>query len=355
MSDTIAGPSSGVEALTQRWLVGPRSRWLLENGTSAILIADPSTGEISMSLSVMREGAAGMSPVNAFTVDVEDYFHVAALSSAVSRESWATRESRVERNTERILALLADEGVHGTFFVLGWVAERSPTLLRRIADAGHEVACHGYSHELVYRQSPEVFREETLRAKRLIEDAIAQPVLGYRAASFSIIRRSLWALDVLVDLGFEYDSSIFPIRHDRYGIPDASPRPGAVAAPSGRKIVEFPMCAASFAGLKVPVSGGGYFRILPYWLSRLGLQQINGSAARPFVFYMHPWEIDPDQPRVRVGWLSTFRHYTNLHRCEARLTRLLKDFSFAPAVEVLRCGGWLLPAAVAPIARISAT
>lgn len=273
-------------------------------------------------------------PVNAFTVDVEDYFQVAALASAISRESWSTQEYRVEGNTERLLALLADKGVHGTFFVLGWVAERSPALVRRIAAAGHEVSCHGFSHELIYRQSRRQFREETARAKRLLEDAIGQPVLGYRAASFSIVRDSLWALDDLIDLGFGYDSSIFAIRHDRYGIPDASPAPGRVTAPSGRSIVEFPMAPASFCGLKVPVTGGGYFRILPYWLSRAGLARIN-AAGRPFAFYLHPWEIDPGQPRIAVGALSRFRHYTNLARCEGRLRRLLDEFSFGPMLQVL--------------------
>jgi polysaccharide deacetylase family protein (PEP-CTERM system associated) len=278
--------------------------------------------------------------VNALTVDVEDYFHVAALSSAISQDSWPTREYRVERNTERLLSLLADRGVHGTFFVLGWVAERSPGLLKRIAQGGHEIACHGYSHQLVYRQSPGEFREETRRAKSLLEDAVGQPVLGYRAASFSITRASLWALDILIDLGFAYDSSIFPIRHDRYGIPDASPRPGPVRTPTGRSITEFPMNAATFLGMKVPVSGGGYFRIFPYWVTKAGLRQIN-RAHRPFMFYVHPWEIDPGQPRVRVGALSRFRHYTNLARCEHRLGTLLDDFSFAPAVRVLRESGEL--------------
>ncbi len=293
----------------------------------------------------------GPSRVNAFTVDVEDYFHVAALSAAIPRESWPAREYRVERNTEQLLKLLADNSVRGTFFVLGWVAERSPGLLRQIAQAGHEIACHGYSHELIYRQTPEVFREETQRAKRLLEDAVAQPVLGYRAASFSITHASLWALDILIDLGFEYDSSIFPIRHDRYGIPGASPRPGRISAPTGRTITEFPMSAASFAGVKVPVSGGGYFRIFPYWLTRAGLKQINRSAGRPFVFYLHPWEIDPGQPRVRVGMLSRFRHYTNLNRCEHRLSILLKEFSFAPAHEILRQSGLLGPSAASLSSR----
>ena len=293
---------------------------------------------------------AHMPLVNAFTVDVEDYFHVAALSSAITRESWPTCEYRVEHSTERLLNLLANKGVRGTFFVLGWVAERSPELIKRIARAGHEIACHGYSHQLVYRQSPQEFREETRRAKLLLEDAVGQAVLGYRAASFSITSASLWALDILIDLGFEYDSSIFPIRHDRYGIPGASPHAGPVTSPTGRTITELPMCAARFLGIKVPVSGGGYFRIFPYWLTRRGLRQINRRGGRPFVFYLHPWEIDPDQPRIKVGMLSRFRHYSNLDRCERRLSTLLDDFRFAPAVEILQQAG-VLRQTLQPAAR----
>jgi len=286
------------------------------------------------------------SPVNAFTVDVEDYFHVAALASAVSRDSWSRRECRVERNTERLLSLLAERGVAGTFFVLGWVAERYPQLVRRIAAGGHEVACHGYSHQLIYEQTPAVFHEETARAKGLLEDALGEPVLGYRAASFSVIRETLWALDTLIDLGFGYDSSIFPIRHDRYGIPDAAAQPGPVTAPSGRTLVEFPMVPARLFGAKVPVCGGGYFRIFPYWLTRAGLKQINGRG-HTFPFYLHPWEIDPDQPRIPVGTLSRFRHYTNLHCCEQRLHRVLADFAFAPMRVVLGARGLLSGAPLA--------
>ncbi len=285
-------------------------------------------------------GVSPMSLVNAFTVDVEDYFHVAALAPAVSRDSWPSRECRVERNTERLLALLAERRVSGTFFVLGWVAERYPQLVNRIAACGHEVACHGYSHQLIYSQTPPVFREETARAKALLEDALGRRVLGYRAASFSVVKRTLWALDTLIDLGFAYDSSIFPIRHDRYGIPDAAPDPGWVSAPSGRTLVEFPMVPASVLGLKVPVCGGGYFRIFPYWLTRAGLRQINGRG-RAFPFYLHPWEIDPDQPRIKVGALSRFRHYTNLGRCEERLCRVLSEFAFAPMRAVLGTRGLL--------------
>src|SRR5689334_10736816 len=194
--------------------------------------------------------------INAFSIDVEDYFQVAALAPAVSRESWPPREYRVERNTDVILNLLAERGIRGTFFILGWCGEKSPGLIRRIAAAGHEIACHGFSHQLIYTQTREVFEQETRRSKQFLEDTIGAPVTGYRAASFSITKQSLWALDVLIDLGFEYDSSVFPIRHDRYGIPGASDDLGPIAAPSGRTIVEFPMSAASFAGVRVPVSGG---------------------------------------------------------------------------------------------------
>ena len=293
-------------------------------------------------LSFDRVSAApAVRQINAFTVDVEDYFHVAALSSAISRESWASREYRVEANTERLLGVLAERNVHGTFFVLGWVAERSAGLVRRIAAAGHEVACHGYGHKLVYRQARVEFREETVRAKACLEDLIGESVLGYRAASFSVTRASLWALDVLIDLGFRYDSSIFPIHHDIYGLPGAAPEPNVLRAPSGRTLIEFPMSAAKFYGVPIPVSGGGYFRILPYWLTRAGLKQINERGGRPFTFYVHPWELDPKQPRISVGWFSRFRHYTNLTRCESRLRRVLSEFNFTSMREALRLNGLL--------------
>jgi polysaccharide deacetylase family protein (PEP-CTERM system associated) len=281
-------------------------------------------------------------PLNAFSVDVEDYFQVAALAPAIAVESWPTRELRVEANTEVILKLCAEKNIRGTFFILGWVAEKSPQLVKRIAAAGHEIACHGYSHQLVYRQTQEVFRQETFRAKGFLEDTIGNAVTGYRAASFSITRDSLWALDTLIDAGFEYDSSVFPIHHDRYGIPGASPAPGRIVAPSKRTLVEFPMSAAKFFGVQVPVSGGGYFRILPYWVTRAGLKQINEQAGRPFTFYLHPWEVDPGQPRVKnISVFSRFRHYTNLHKCESRLRRVLSDFSFGTMREVLEGKGLL--------------
>jgi polysaccharide deacetylase family protein (PEP-CTERM system associated) len=278
---------------------------------------------------------------NAFSIDVEDYYHVSALASAIPRDTWHQRESRVAASTDRILALLDEHRVKGTFFVLGWVADHVPGLVKRIASLGHEVACHGYSHQLIYRQTPSVFAEETRRAKHLLEELTGMPVNGYRAASFSITSQSRWALDTLIELGFAYDSSIFPVRHDRYGIPGAAREPGYVHAPSGARIAEFPMSTARIGNLRVPVSGGGYFRLLPYWFTRRGLRSINERDGLPFTFYLHPWEVDPDQPRVRVNLLSRFRHYTNLSRCEGRLRQLLADFRFTTMAKVLKSRGLL--------------
>jgi polysaccharide deacetylase family protein (PEP-CTERM system associated) len=272
---------------------------------------------------------------NALTVDVEDYFHVAALAPNIHRDSWASRESRVVGNTQQLLAIFEQFDVRGTFFVLGWVAERHPQLVKDIAARGHEIACHGYSHRLVYEQSPEEFYTETLRAKNLLEEITGSAVVGYRAASYSIVRESLWALDILVELGFSYDSSIFPVRHDRYGIPNAERVPHRLATLNGKFIVEWPLATARIFGCRLPVAGGGYFRLLPYWLSRWGLSSINLREMQPFIFYLHPWEIDPEQPRVSASWLSRFRHYTNLGKCEERLRRLLGEFKFGAARDGL--------------------
>ena len=279
--------------------------------------------------------ATGAGVLNAMTVDVEDYFHVSALAGSIGRDRWASMEYRAEASTERLMALFAERGIKATFFALGWVAERSPGLVRRIAAAGHEVGCHGESHELVYRQDSVVFRNETLTAKARLEDLLGAPVRGYRAASYSITRNSLWALDVLLDAGFAYDSSIFPIRHDVYGIPDAPLRPGRLNAPSGRQIVEFPLSVAEVLGMRLPVAGGGYFRLLPYAVTRAGLRQVNRNARSPFVFYLHPWEIDPGQPRIPAPLKSRLRHYTNLDACEARLVRLMSEFRFGRMDHVL--------------------
>lgn len=276
---------------------------------------------------------------NALTVDVEDYFHVSAFSECIDQKDWDSYPLRVENNTRRLLDLFDQHSVKATFFVLGWVAERTPGLVREIAARGHEVACHGYSHQLVYNQSPRIFREETIRSKTLLEDIIQAPVIGYRAASYSITGRSLWALDIIADAGFEYDSSIFPVRHDRYGIPDASVYPHRLKTPNGSWLVEFPLSTARIFGFRLPVAGGGYFRLYPYRLTRTGLKRINGRENKPFIFYLHPWEIDHEQPRIRASWLSRFRHYNNLGKCESRLHKLMTDFSFTTVTRVLHgCG-----------------
>jgi polysaccharide deacetylase family protein (PEP-CTERM system associated) len=268
------------------------------------------------------------------TVDVEDYFHVSVFDNVVPRERWPSMDSRVVRNTERLLDLFDEAAVRGTFFVLGWVAERHPELVRAIADRGHEIASHGYGHRLVYSQTPETFREDVKRAKHLLEDAIGTPVLGYRAPSFSVTRRSLWALDVLLDEGYRYDASIFPIRHDRYGIPDAHRWPHRMTTENGQ-IFEVPGSTVRVGGTNLPVAGGGYFRILPYTWARWGISRVNAVERQPVVFYLHPWEIDPAQPRLPVSGLGRFRHYRNLHKTEARLRALMRDFRFAPLNAIL--------------------
>jgi polysaccharide deacetylase family protein (PEP-CTERM system associated) len=279
------------------------------------------------------------------TVDVEDYFHVAAFAHVIPRTDWDSRELRVERNTSRLVELFAEHRIRATFFVLGWVARRVPALVRAIHAAGHEIASHGMSHELVYRQTPEQFRAEARESKALLEDLTGRPVRGYRAASYSITERSRWALDVLVEEGFEYDSSIFPVRHDRYGIPNAARHPGQIKTPLGRTLLEFPLTTARIVGIQVPVSGGGYFRLLPYWLTRLGLGRVNCAEMAPFVFYLHPWEIDVGQPDVAAGVLSRFRHYTNIVLCEPRLRRLIAEFRFGAMEDVLIANGFLSSAA----------
>lgn len=280
---------------------------------------------------------------NVMTVDVEDYFHVSAFSSVIDRSDWDTFECRVERNTRALLELFHEQGVACTFFVLGWVAERYPGLVREIAAAGHEVACHGLTHELVYRQTPEVFLAETRRAKQVLEDAVQAPVIGYRAASYSIVKESVWALDILADLGFQYDSSIFPVHHDRYGIPGSPRVPHRMTLQRDKAIVEFPLSTYRIAKFDVPVAGGGYFRLFPYAFSRFALKQINKLDGVPFIFYLHPWEIDPQQPRIKAGPISRFRHYNNLTRCLTRLEALTTDFEFDTARSVLQRLGLLQP------------
>ena len=273
--------------------------------------------------------------INALTVDVEDYFHVSAFADVIERDSWTSLESRVERNTGKLLEIFDDASVSATFFVLGWVAERYPKLVQEIIENGHELACHGFSHQLIYTQSEKVFREETARAKKLLEDISGRKVAGYRAASYSITDKSLWALQVLVDAGFEYDSSIVPVTHDLYGMANAGTYPYRLSLADGRSMIEFPPSTIRIAGRRISIGGGGYFRLFPYWFTKRGLNQINARDKMPFSFYLHPWEIDPEQPRISAGWKSTFRHYNNLRKCEPRLLNLLKDFSFDTMSMVL--------------------
>jgi polysaccharide deacetylase family protein (PEP-CTERM system associated) len=256
------------------------------------------------------------------SVDVEDYFHVEAFAGMIPRARWGDYECRVERNTDRILALLDDCRTTATFFILGWVAERYPKLVRKITERGHEPACHSYWHRLIYQLTPDEFREDTRLAKNAIEQAAGIEIHGYRAPSFSITSGSRWALDVLAELGFHYDSSVFPVRHDVYGVTDAPRGPFRVETPFG-PLVEFPMATFRWSvGPNFPVGGGGYLRMLPSWYTKAGVQRA-WREGLPVVSYVHPWELDPEQPRLNGPLKSRLRHYTNLRGTETHLRRLL--------------------------------
>lgn len=276
--------------------------------------------------------------INAMTIDVEDYFHVAAFEGAVKRADWDHYPLRVGDNTRRILDLLDEYDTKATFFVLGWVAEKAPDLVGLIAAKGHEVACHGYGHERVYAIGPEAFREDLRRAKGLLQDITGQPVRGYRAPTYSITAQSLWALDILIEEGFTFDSSIFPIVHDNYGIPGAEPFPHVIERPGG-SISEFPLSTipVGFLGhtMRLPIAGGGYLRLFPVGIIRNGFKRLNKLERQPGVLYFHPWELDPDQPRIKAGPRSRFRHYVNLHTTEHKIRNLLKELPFGPMSTVL--------------------
>ena len=276
--------------------------------------------------------------LNALTIDVEDYFQVNAFAHHVQRKDWDSYPLRVVHNTTRILALLDEFSLKATFFILGWVAERVPELVREIARRGHEVACHGYGHELVYQIGPQKFRDDVRKAKNIIEDITGSAVSGYRAPTYSITRQSLWALDILVQEGFSYDSSIFPVCHDVYGIPGGERFPHEIATNSGT-IKEFPI--STFAlGIgswrsHLPIAGGGYLRLLPAELVQRAIRYINSYEQQPAIVYFHPWEIDPDQPRIRAGLKSRFRHYLNLGRMELKIRYLLERLRFSSIHKVL--------------------
>lgn len=271
-------------------------------------------------------------PVNAMTIDVEDYFQVSAMEPYVARADWDRVTPRVENNTHRILDMLAAHDTRATFFTLGWVAERFPDLLRRMVAEGHEVASHGWSHVRVVNQNPEEFRADVIRTKALLEDVTGQRVRGYRAASYSIGRDNLWALDVLDETGHDYSSSIFPIHHDLYGMPEA---PRFPFHPEGLSLLEIPVTTVMIGERKLPFSGGGWFRLLPYAAFRWALRRVNSKDGKSAVFYFHPWEIDPEQPRQKgISARTRFRHYLNLSRTEARLNRLLDEFRWGRMDEV---------------------
>ncbi len=314
--------------------------------------------------------------VNALTIDVEDYFQIHAFSNVIKRKDWASFESHVEENTYRILDMLDspnrprtmdyghDHKPRATFFILGWIAERYPQLVKDIHIRGHEVACHGYAHQLIFYQNRDEFREDIKRAKNILEEIVGEEILGYRAPTYSITRETIWALEVLIELGFQYDSSIFPVKHDVYGFPQAPRFPTRItfgnkqaydllpmdydfeeSNPSFNitmlsdhsSIIEFPMATWTLFGKNVPVAGGGYFRLFPYFLSRTLLKKINQNEDKPFVFYLHPWEIDNSLPKIRDGsLLSRFRTYININKTENRLKRLISDFSFTRLDELLK-------------------
>ncbi|HTZ69512.1 MAG TPA: XrtA system polysaccharide deacetylase [Acetobacteraceae bacterium] len=272
------------------------------------------------------QGASSGGQVNAMTVDVEDWFQVQAFAGTITRDSWDSLPRRVEANTNRILDMFAEAGIVATFFTLGWVAERHGALIRRIVGEGHELASHGYWHRLAHEQSPAAFATDVADARKMLEDCGGVPVIGYRAPTFSINARNPWAFDVLAEQGYRYSSSIYPVRHDLYGMPDAPRFPFRVAAGA---LLEIPMTTVRLAGRNLPCAGGGYFRLAPYVAFRAALRRFNAAEGASGVFYTHPWEIDAAQPRVVAApRMARFRHYLNLTAMPSRLTRLLRDFAW---------------------------
>ena len=276
----------------------------------------------------MNAIATANQPVrNAMTIDVEDYFQVSAFAPHIARDSWAGRECRVEANVDRILGILDDGAVVATFFTLGWIAERYPQLVRRIVDGGHELASHGYGHLRASDQSHAAFREDIISSKTILEDIGGQAVRGYRAPSFSIGPANLWALDALQQAGYRYSSSIYPIVHDHYGMPDA---PRFAFYPNGDQgLLEVPITTVRLMKRNLPAGGGGYFRLMPYAMSRWMMRQVNQQDRQPAIFYFHPWELDPGQPRQQcLQWKTRFRHYVNLDRMDGRIRALTRDFAW---------------------------
>jgi polysaccharide deacetylase family protein (PEP-CTERM system associated) len=268
---------------------------------------------------------------NILTIDVEEHFQVSAFENIIKPEHWDNHDSRVSKNTRKILDLLDEHNVIATFFIVGWTAEKNPDLVTEIIKRGHDIGCHSYLHRKVYNLTPDEFRRDTAKAKNLLEHLANDKIAGYRAPSYSITKKSLWALDILEELGFKYDSSIFPIVHDNYGIPDA---PRFKYKHKSHNLIEYPISTARLMHLNIPIAGGGYFRLFPYWFTKMLLKRINLIEKQPFIFYLHPWEVDPKQPRMNnARFRSRFRHYNNLDKTETRLKRLLQDFKFGPMTD----------------------
>ncbi len=263
---------------------------------------------------------------NAMSVDVEDYFQVSAFEDHIDRGQWDQLECRVEQNTNRILDVFAERSISATFFVLGWVAERYPQLVKRIINDGHEIACHGFDHVRVTKLTQDQFRQDVSKTKKLLEDIGGEEIKGYRAPSYSIGAKNLWALEVLEDEGYRYSSSIYPIRHDLYGMPNA---PRFPFKPNNSEFIEIPVSTTQIGKMNVPCGGGGYFRLLPYYWSKWAINRVNSKEGQSTMFYFHPWEIDDKQPRQKGISLKTqVRHYTNLSRMEKKLEYLLRDFKW---------------------------
>lgn len=275
------------------------------------------------------------------SVDVEDYFQVEAFSGRVARADWDGMPSRVDRNSRALLDLFDEHKIHATFFIVGWVADKFPDLVREIVARGHEPACHSYWHRTVYSLTPEEFREDTRLARDRIEHAGGQRVLGYRAPTWSITGKCLWALDILAELGFKYDSSIYPIQHDLYGIPGARRFPYVHQLKQGAKLPEFPPATVRLARVALPAAGGGYLRIFPLRYTHFAIRRLERESESPVIVYLHPWEIDPEQPRIAAGLKSRLRHYTGLSRMKEKLTALLDRYQFEPFRNVLQPDGRL--------------
>jgi polysaccharide deacetylase family protein (PEP-CTERM system associated) len=273
--------------------------------------------------------------VNALTFDIEDYYHVQAFADVIRPADWHSYPRRVEKNTYRLLEMLAARNIRATFFILGWVAERCSGLVTAIFKAGHEIGSHGYHHQMIGRGDEKAFRDDIVRAKGILEDGLGKSIKSYRAPSYSITVKTLWALDILAAAGFECDSSIFPIVHDNYGIADAPRFPHYKMLAAGARIAEFPPSTLRLCGVNFPVAGGGYFLLFPYAATAWSIRRINDNENQPAMVYLHPWEIDPEQPRIAASWRSRFRHYQNLGSTEEKLIRLLDEFSWAPMTEVL--------------------